>query len=209
MRTEHTVALPTGVKSHDPKDRGAVFRVVAFGRRPTLADQLKIEANSQSALEVQEVLLYARVAVTRFGAVRLTPATEVTYPPWESTDVRRLLPGQEQWLAYLDVVTARGGVHDDVTHRLLGHPDPVQGDMQVECQLVSNGLYCGDRSGYEDPRAAGLLPGATQWRLLLQVDSAEGCGMTWGDAGRLYYWIRDDALARRDWASTWLILQSG
>ncbi|MDP1662089.1 MAG: YwqG family protein, partial [Phycisphaerales bacterium] len=29
-------------------------------------------------------------------------------------------------------------------HRLLGHPSPQQGTMELECQLVTNGLYCGD-----------------------------------------------------------------
>jgi hypothetical protein len=39
---------------------------------------------------------------------------------------------------------------DGPIHRLLGHPDPVHGDMQLECKLAANGLYCGDPSGYRD-----------------------------------------------------------
>jgi hypothetical protein len=33
-------------------------------------------------------------------------------------------------------------------HRILGHSTNIQGDMQLEAQLVTNGLYCGDPSGY-------------------------------------------------------------
>jgi hypothetical protein len=36
-------------------------------------------------------------------------------------------------------------------HHLGGYPDPIQGeDMELDCQLASNGLYCGDESGYND-----------------------------------------------------------
>ena len=31
--------------------------------------------------------------------------------------------------------------------------------------------------------------------------------MQWGDVGRIYYWIRDDALLNREFDNTWLVLQ--
>jgi uncharacterized protein YwqG len=93
-------------------------------------------------------------------------------------------------------------------HQIGGFPSTVQGDeMEVECQLVSNGLYCGDSSGYENPRAAALRAGAADWRLLLQLDSDDDLGTMWGDLGTLYFWIREqDARAPR-FESTWLVLQ--
>jgi uncharacterized protein YwqG len=105
---------------------------------------------------------------------------------------------------------AWGDEQDDaagLVHRLLGHPDHVQGDMQVECQLVTNGLEWGAPSGYRDPRAVSLRPGAGDWRLLLQVDSEEAAGMMWGDAGRVYFWIRREDLLARDFDRSWLILR--
>ena len=45
-------------------------------------------------------------------------------------------------------------------HRCAGHPDQVQGEMRLECQLVTNGIWCGDSSGYQDPRAKILAGGA-------------------------------------------------
>ncbi len=139
----------------------------------------------------------------RFAAVGLRPDTELTFVPAESfTAVSLGLTRDESRPYYRVLPGGRGTIH-----RLLGHPDPVQGDMQLQCQLVSNGLYCGDASGYQDPRAAGLWRGAAGWRLLLQVDSQDGTGMMWGDAGRLYYWIRHEDLIAGQWDRTWLVLQ--
>jgi len=140
-----------------------------------------------------------------FQVVGLRPRAEVTVPPWESYDVESVGMTQDEVFAYADLLPDE----DDVSHRLLGHPDPVQGDMQVKCQLVTHGLYCGDASGYLDPRAKELLAGAAEWRLLLQVDSQREAEMMWGDGGRIYYWIKHSDLVARDWESSWLMLQSG
>lgn len=140
-----------------------------------------------------------------FKAVGLRPHTELTFAPWESYGVERLGMTREEGFAYAELFDAQ----DAMIHRLLGHPDPVQGDMQVECQLVTNGLYCGDSTGYEDPRAKDLLDGAAEWRLLMQIDSQDEADMMWGDLGRLYYWIRESDLRCRDWELSWLILQCG
>jgi uncharacterized protein YwqG len=94
-------------------------------------------------------------------------------------------------------------------HRLFGHSANVQGDMQLEAQLVSNGLYCGDPSGYNDPRAAVLAPAAADWVLLLQLDSDDRASVMWGDAGMLYFWIRRQDLAELRFDRTWLSLQCG
>jgi len=81
--------------------------------------------------------------------------------------------------------------------------------MQLEAQLVSNGLYCGDASGYNNPRAKALAAGATDWVLLLQLDSDDAAKIMWGDAGMLYFWIRRDDLAARRFDRTWFTLQCG
>jgi hypothetical protein len=107
----------------------------------------------------------------RFGAVPLAVRAEPTFPPPESVDVQTLGidPPNPAWQAYGPVL---GETDDERLTRILGHPDPVQGDMQHECQLASNGVYCGG-SYSNDPRAAALLPEAGRWRLLAQV---ERCG---------------------------------
>ncbi|SHK70380.1 YwqG family protein [Hymenobacter psychrotolerans] len=94
------------------------------------------------------------------------------------------------------------------TNKMLGYADTIQGEMELECELVTNGLYCGDSSGYQDPRAKELEPNAADWRLLLQVDSNEEENeMMWGDAGRLYFWIKEQDLQARAFDKSWVILQ--
>jgi uncharacterized protein YwqG len=79
--------------------------------------------------------------------------------------------------------------------------------MELECELVTNGLYCGDPSGYEDPRAKELEPNAKNWRLLLQIDSNDENEMMWGDCGRLYFWIRKEDLVNKQFDKSWFSLQ--
>jgi uncharacterized protein YwqG len=92
-------------------------------------------------------------------------------------------------------------------HRVGGHPQEIQSDMRLECQLVTNGLYCGDSSGYDDPRAKVLAEGAEDWELLLQVDSDEELAWMWGDAGRVYFWARQQHIDAADFLGSWSILQ--
>src|SRR5262249_30022529 len=124
--------------------------------------------------------------------------------PKEARFPQRTLSFQHEWT--LPTHISRNGVHlsfwtddeygdlcrqlspslggDKSLHRCGGHPQEIQGDMRLECQLVANGLYCGDSTGYEDPRRSLLEKGSVDWHLLLQVDSDEQqLGWMWGDMG--------------------------
>lgn len=92
-------------------------------------------------------------------------------------------------------------------HRLLGHSYNIQGDMQLEAELVTNGLYCGDSSGYHDPKAKFLEPLSAQWQLLFQLDSDDTGDFMWGDGGMLYYWIRQSDLLNRKFENHWMTMQ--
>jgi uncharacterized protein YwqG len=92
----------------------------------------------------------------------------------------------EAYFAFSDEVE-RLGRQTGGNHHLLGHSDNVQGDMQLEAQLVTNGLYCGNETGYKDPRRKALESGADDWMLLLQLDSDDTAEFMWGDAGMLYF----------------------
>lgn len=96
----------------------------------------------------------------------------------------------------------------EVRHRLLGFPWLIQNEMELECQLVSNGIYCGNSSGYQSEEAKALAEGAADWRLLMQIDSDEdNPGWMWGDGGSIYFWIKDQDLQAKNFENTWLILQ--
>src|SRR5262249_45233376 len=92
----------------------------------------------------------------------------------------------------------------DGNHHLFGHSDNIQGDMQLEAQLVTNGLYCGDPSGYHDPRAKELESGIDDWILLLQLDSDNTADLMWGDVGMLYFWIRKQDLEEQRFDKVWM-----
>jgi uncharacterized protein YwqG len=122
----------------------------------------------------------------------------------ESPTGTSVLREDDRYTALVDALPA----HQVPDHRLFGYPNLIQGPMELECQLASNGLYCGDASGYQDPRRQLLEPGSKDWRLLLQIDSDEdGPGWMWGDCGRLFYWIRAGDLKARDFSHSWLVLQ--
>jgi uncharacterized protein YwqG len=152
-----------------------------------------------------------------FSACAVEFSTELTLPPFESPYIERLglsytayAPGgtgREDVDRYHALDEQMHSLYDDgLTHRLLGHPDPVQGDMLLECQLHSHAL---DWKDYADKKLhdAELEAGATDWRLLLQIDSDDTAKMMWGDVGMIYFWIRREDLERRDFSHTWLVMQ--
>jgi len=146
--------------------------------------------------------------VSRFKSCALNFELDTTIPPWESIFIQKLNLNREERDLYFDLTEKIIELREsDIINRLLGYPDQVQGEMQLECQLVSNGLYCGDATGYRDLRAKELEKGAVNWHLLFQLDSIEDAGMMWGDCGRLYFWIEEDALKKRDFENVWLVLQ--
>lgn len=144
----------------------------------------------------------------RFGSARTEFREHLSLPPYSAIAVRALGLSRDEEEAYVGFCaqwdeSAGGGP----MHQLLGHPTPIQDEMQLEVQMVANGIYMGDPSGYDDPRRALLEPGATDWHLLAQVDSDEELGMMWGDLGMLYFWIRSADLADARFDRTWVILQ--
>ena len=95
----------------------------------------------------------------------------------------------------------------NVIHKLFGYPDLLQNDIFLECQLVSSGLYCGNASGYNDPRAEGLKEGAADWMLLFQIDTDDNADMMWGDVGRVYFAIKKQDLQNRNFDAVWSVFQ--
>ena len=134
----------------------------------------------------------------------LAPRWIATYPGGERAAVEALDLNEAEFdmLCEMDIALHA----NEPIHQVGGYPSPVQGDnMELECQLASHGVYCGN--GYDDPRAGALRQGAADWRLLLQLDSDDGVDFVWGDVGVLYFWIREaDARAKR-FDRAWLVLQ--
>jgi uncharacterized protein YwqG len=137
-------------------------------------------------------------------AVRLRPYEDIP----DGTDARNPTAGADETTQgrYDD---ARSSVTSATSHKLLGYPEPIQDAMEIECAMVTNGVYMGDANGYQHPRFKELDATKYDWRLLLQIDSDDAAKMMWGDAGRLYFWIRDQDLRERRFNKTWMIYQCG
>lgn len=142
----------------------------------------------------------------RFPHRRVTFAREWTLPTRVDLQERELSVWDND--DYEDLCRELMADPEEPFHRCGGHPQEVQGDMRLECQLVSNGIYCGNAAGYQDPRRAMLEQGAADWQLLLQVDSdEERLGWMWGDAGRVYFWARRGDIRSANFGASWTILQ--
>lgn len=140
---------------------------------------------------------------SRYKPCKLTFQSSVSLPNWEQDYVSSALDKAESD-KYLDLTEDL----DAESNKLLGHSDNIQGPMELECELVTNGLYCGDATGYNDPKVKELEKNAGDWTLLFQVDSnEEEAGMIWGDMGRLYFWIKKDDLKNKRFDKCWIVLQ--
>jgi uncharacterized protein YwqG len=93
--------------------------------------------------------------------------------------------------------------HSAVHHQLLGNPQTIQDDMRLECQFASHGI-----KDINEPRAAEISKGANEWQLLLQIDSDESIGVSWGSSGMIYFWITESDLKAHKFEQSWLVLQS-
>lgn len=141
----------------------------------------------------------------RFKPCRLTFASEYTLPgapsqyipdlDWTPDEIHRY----EQFQASFPSAEDRKSLH----FRMFGCPDQIQDDMQLQCALYANGF-----SSPDEPGAAQAAAHKDGWQLLLQVDFDETIGMRWASYGMLYFWLEKEALRKRQFDRSWLVLQS-
>lgn len=182
---------------YDPEDRRD-FRVIYSGPTEGLVPATPPE-------DLPEMCRFARQAVSLHRKPSL--------PGDRSDELHALGLTDEECEGYWAFCDAR---RNGPLHQLLGHPDAVQdADMEVQCQLVSRGIpleayWDPIRAGNDPPpHLAALAEGAKgAWRLLLQLDSDDGSGMLWGDAGMLYFWVTERGLGEKDFDDAWVVLQT-
>jgi uncharacterized protein YwqG len=92
-------------------------------------------------------------------------------------------------------------------HTFGGWPNLVQSPMELECEMVSNGLYAGSPEAYEDPRISEFRERASDWRLLLQINSDDDLDWMWGDSGKVYFLCREEDIGAQRFERAWTILQ--
>lgn len=111
---------------------------------------------------------------------------------------------------WLDLDPGLGLALDDLypdnapEHRVGGYPLEIQsGSMALECETLVRRYFPRDGKKHSGPAE----PMQTPWRLLLQVDSDDEVGMMWGDAGRLYLFIREEDARAGDFSRTVAVMQ--
>jgi len=173
----------------DPKDRGK-FAVLHVPDLPE-AVPYKIARDPATPIREQNV------------AIRLVS----TYPSYERAPGLESLDLTDQEFDELSNMT-EAMFRGEPKHQVAGYPSPVQGDlMELECQLVTNGVYCGNEKGYQGPRVKELEAGVANWRLLLQFDTDDGLDIMWGDAGTLYFWVEEQRSRVGDFSNAWVVQQ--
>lgn len=136
--------------------------------------------------------------------IAFTPIS--TAPSWERPQVRDLALTDAEADDLFALHEAPFG--SEPKHQVSGWPAPIQGDnMELDCQLACNGVYCGTPEGYQGTRAKALTAGAPSWRLLLQIDSDERVDYQWGDCGTLYFFVEEQRARAGDFTNVWLQLQ--
>jgi len=116
---------------------------------------------------------------------------EITIPPFDSLSTKHI-ELQEDYFELLEEVEHLYDMQPrPAIHRMLGHPDAIQNDMQVKCQ---------QRWPQKDNAISGKLAfeeEAKKWLLLLQISWDKNIKRNWADNGKLYYWIRPEDLDAR------------
>lgn len=123
------------------------------------------------------------------------PYSDFLYDTFESEDAEKL-------------EEAINDVSEESIHKMLGYSNNLQNPMEIECELIANGLDISDPEVFESKKAKKLAKNTIDWRLLLQVDATDGdvC-MDWGGGGRIYFWIKKEDLLAKNFDKFWFSLQ--
>ncbi len=141
--------------------------------------------------------------------IDFTPAPSLPSLDWLDIDLETLdVEGHD-----LDRLAEMPDEHlpeDQPHHRIAGYPGEIQsGPMALICQLESDGQ---DWERILKETAPDILTkaharAARRWRLLLQIDSDDALKMSWGDRGRLYFFVPEREARAGDFSAVWMIWQ--
>jgi uncharacterized protein YwqG len=138
------------------------------------------------------VLTEPPAPVSPYPGVEIRAEPILTWPIWEHPDLFDGARPADGWDALFETLDAVRQERPAPLHQVGGHPDPVQGPVEIE---IAYGFQSeGGRNTVEwnDPA---VLAQSREWMLLAQFDTDDQAGFMWGDAGVLYYMIRPVDLA--------------
>jgi uncharacterized protein YwqG len=185
----------------DPKDKGAIKVVYYDGNLSSLTETL-LPDDLDNPKEYESL---------RFLPCKLSFKSETDYPFEVDAfyeEVSRFSTQQidEPLSEFIEELTV--DPFDEV-NKLFGYPNIIQSDFFEEVEFVTNGLYCGDSTGYNDPKAKKLEQNINDWILLFQISSIDAANMMWGDGGKVYFAIKKEDLKNKDFDKVWFVLQCG
>jgi len=126
----------------------------------------------------------------------------------ESDDRPSPGPFPKDYFSNLERLETRLGSGGDPDHRVFGHAVSIQGEMSLQCEMVTRGNCLG--GAHPDRAEERFGRAASDWLLLLQLDTDDELvsrQWMWGDCGRVYFWIRRQDLRDRRFDRVWTILQ--
>ncbi|GCE23538.1 YwqG family protein [Dictyobacter kobayashii] len=176
-----------------------------YGENPQDAGGWRVFYSSDVQHLQRATIPKALPAQARFKTCTVSFASTLTMAQQPQLEVADLTWNNDDQAKY-DAVYARFTDTGDKTlphNQMLGHPETLQDDMRLQCQMMTNGV-----TDIDDPKVAELTKEANAWQLLLQVDSDERIGMNWPGSGMLYYWIKLPDLQAQKFDGTWLVAQS-
>ena len=100
-------------------------------------------------------------------------------------------------------------IPDNNYTKLLGHPEVIQNPMEEECEAVTRGFDMGGVESYPKQYQKEIRSASKDWILLFQMDTVETSDyeLMFGDSGHIYFWIKKEDLANKNFENIWLILQ--
>jgi uncharacterized protein YwqG len=154
-----------------------------LGFADTVTVLFSLDAPSQARTWPPDLASKMRFPERRAEFLRLTSTPSLD---WLGVDLRELDVEDDELDQLSDLPEEPFG--DELQHRIGGYPSEIQeAQMALECEHLARGLP--HDASEEVPPA--IARAAKSWRLLLQIDSDPALKMNWGDAGRLYVFIRE------------------
>lgn len=117
----------------------------------------------------------------------------------------------ETWDDFNKVIEESYGQQGELCSKLLGWANIIQNCMTRECELVSRGYYLGNtwKDIPKEEIEYANQHSCDEWMLLFQLGSVErdDFELMFGDCGCIYFYIRKEDLAAKNFDRAWLIQQ--
>ncbi|MCC6574059.1 MAG: DUF1963 domain-containing protein [Planctomycetes bacterium] len=172
-----------------PTDRGGIQTY--FWPKGTALQRMQ----SPKDLDKNWLLNAAQIQVSE-GVDLPDPSDETPLRPF------KLKKGDDDRLEALRAIMSEPGEGSPL-HRLFGYPNIIQNSMEDECETTCGDISANSREEWD----AKMQSRVGDWLMWLQFDSDDSLHCMWGDAGRLYFWIRKQDLAPARFDRGWMCLQ--